>query len=388
MISDAQTQSLHPARAEVDLAAIRENVAAVCRHVAPAGVMAVVKADAYGHGAVPVARAALQSGASRLAVAHLAEAVELRNAGIKAPVLVFGGFLPEQLPEYHQYRLEMVLPHEQYWNELRRFAENNQQPVPVHLKFDTGMGRLGFPWQQCDEVLQKIAGASFLRPVGLMSHFAAADEADKSFADEQLRRFRHVCKAAQKVGLADAVMHMANSGAVLDLPDSRFQLVRPGIMLYGYYPSAETTESVPLRPALRWVSRLVQVKPVAAGETVSYGATWQAEHDTVIGTVATGYADGYLRALAGKMQVLVLGKRVPVVGRICMDMFMVDLGPDSHARAGDEVVLLGEQEDERISIAEFCQALDTIPYEITCMISKRVPRVWLHEHPSPSSTRR
>ncbi len=372
---DSGENSRPPTCAYIDLQAIRHNVTAVRRCAPDAEIMAVVKADAYGHGAIAVARVALESGATRLAVAHLSEAISLREAGIASPILVFGGFLPEHLQAYDAFQLEMVLANDHYWPQLEHHAAANGRPIPVHVKFDTGMGRLGFDWRQAEAILQKISSSSFLKPVGLMSHFATADEADKAFAEEQLQRFSRVLKTARTYGLT-CPAHMANSAAVLDLPTAHLDIVRPGIMLYGYYPSAETSECVALRPALRWVSRLVQVKRISAGDTVSYGATWQAKQDTVIGTVAAGYADGYLRALSGKMHVLVRGRRVPVVGRICMDMFMVDLGVNTDAEAGDEVVLLGKQGEDEIRMAEFCHALQTIPYEVTCMISRRVPRLY------------
>lgn len=367
---------MHPTIAEVDLGAIRRNVSRTCEKVRPAQVMAVVKANGYGHGAVQAARAALEGGATRLGVAHPREGVQLREAGIRAPIQVFGGFFPEQIETFLAAGLEFTLTDLALAQELSKVAVRRQRQVPVHVKFDTGMGRVGFLWEEAVQVflsLQKCEGLVFR---GLMTHFATADERDKSFAREQLERFDAVVAASGRLRFQVQYIHAANSGAILDLPQAYFNLVRPGVMIYGNYPSTETTESVPLEPALRWVSRLVQVKRVRAGQTVSYGATWRAARDTVIGTAPAGYADGYSRRLSNRMHAVVGGRRVPLVGRVCMDLIMFDLGPESSAQPGDEVVLLGRQGEAEVTMREFCDALDTIPYEITCMISSRVPRVY------------
>jgi len=370
---------MHPTIAEINLGAIRRNVARIAEKVAPAEVMAVVKADAYGHGAEPAARAALAGGATRLAVAHPAEGTALRRAGIDVPIQVFGGFFPGQIEEYLTSGLEFTICDFGQAEALQRAGREMQQPIPVHVKFDTGMGRVGFPWEKAPEVFAALRNQPGLQWVGLMTHFATADERDKTYALEQLERFHAVIEAAKRQALAFRYVHAANSGAILDLPQAYFNLVRPGVSIYGYYPSDETTESIPLEPAMRWHSRLMQVKRVRAGQAVSYGATWQAPRDTTIGTVAVGYADGYNRALSNRFHAVVGGRRVPLVGRVCMDFIMLDLGPDAPDQPGDEVVLLGSQGNVSVPMREFCEVLDTIPYEITCMVSKRVPRQYVDE---------
>jgi alanine racemase len=370
---------MHPTFAEIDLTAICQNISNIRKKVQPAEVMAVVKADAYGHGAVPVAKAALEAGATRLAVACPGEGTVLRQAGIQTPIQVMGGFFVEQIEEIRASQLEFTLCDHHNLSELERFTRQKNISVPVHVKFDTGMRRVGFWWEHAAEVFKKLVEIRSFEFAGLMTHFATADEKDKIFAHEQLRRFHHVIEQAKCAGLRFRYFHAANSGAILDLPESYFHLVRPGVSIYGYYPSKETTESIVLQPAMTWKSRLLQVKKIATGESVSYGATWIAPHETTIGTVAVGYADGYNRMLSNRMHAVASGRRVPVVGRITMDMALLDLGSDAQEKAGDEVILLGGDGNARVDMQEFCAALGTIPYEVACMVSKRVPRVYVGE---------
>lgn len=370
---------MHPTFVEINLNTIRQNISNICKKVQPAEVMAVVKADAYGHGAVTIAKAALKAGATRLAVAHPGEGTILREAGIQAPIHVMGGFFPEQIEEMQTSWLEFTLCTNHNLFELENFTRTNKISVPIHVKFDTGMRRVGFWWEHAAEVFKKLGEIRSFEFVGLMTHFATADEKDKTLARRQLQRFYYIIEQAKCAGLRFRYFHAANSGAILDLPESYFHLVRPGVSIYGYYPSKETTESIELQPAMTWKSRLLQVKKIAAEESVSYGATWIAPHETTIGTVAAGYADGYNRMLSNRIHAVVGGRRVPVVGRITMDMILLDLGPDAPDKIGDEVILLGGDGNARVDMWEFCDALGTIPYEVTCMVSKRVPRVYLGE---------
>ncbi|KAA3618801.1 MAG: alanine racemase [Calditrichaeota bacterium] len=364
-----------PTVAKINLPAIQRNTERICTHCAPAEVMAVVKADAYGHGAARVAEVVLQGGASRLAVAHLSEAVELRDAGISAPIQVFGGFFQDQISDFWQSKLEFTVGSQEQLHTLVKFADEKNVKPQVHFKFDTGMGRVGFSWREAENVLKISAGMPF-EFTGLMTHFATSDAFDKDFANEQLTRFKKVIALSQKMGLNFKYIHAANSGAILDLPAAHFNLVRPGVILYGNYPSEETSESIELEPGMKLISKILQINRVQAGETVSYGAIWQAEKETKIAVVPIGYADGYLRGLSGKMHAVINGRRVPHIGRICMDLTMFDLGPEAIDQPGDEVILLGGEGDASVQMQEFCRALDTIPYEITCQISRRVPRIY------------
>lgn len=209
-----------------------------------------------------------------------------------------------------------------------------------------------------------------------MTHFATSDEKNKDYAFTQLERFQRIISEAEAAGLRFRYIHAANSGAILDTPEAHFNLVRPGVILYGNYPSQETSESIPLEPAMSLHSKILQIKYLQAGESVSYGATWRAEKDTVVAVVPMGYADGYLRGLSGKIHAVINGRRVPQIGRVCMDLSMFDLGPKATAEVGDEVILLGCQGDKSVTMQDFCSALETIPYEITCQITKRIPRVY------------
>ncbi len=365
-----------PTIAEIDLNAIRRNSERILRHVAPAGVMAVVKADAYGHGAIRVAETVLKTGVRRLAVANLQEGLQLRQAGIGVPVQVFGGFLPEQIATTAGAHLEFTIGSLPQMEALAGYCRRTGFKAKIHLKFDTGMGRVGFAWQGAAEIFSRLSQQDF-ELTGLMTHFATSDEEDKTFARRQLKRFEQVAAVAKKCALEFQYIHAANSGAILDLPEARFNLVRPGVILYGNYPSQETSESIPLKPAMSLRSKIMQIKKIRAGESVSYGAVWRAVKDTLVAVVPVGYADGYLRGLSGKIAALINGRRAPQIGRICMDLTMFDLGPDGRDKAGDEVILLGSDDEKSIGMQAFCQALDTIPYEITCQISKRIPRVYV-----------
>ncbi|NOZ55349.1 MAG: alanine racemase [Calditrichaeota bacterium] len=368
---------MRPTVAEVDLTAIAANVQEVRKKVAPAQVMAVVKADAYGHGAVPVARVALRSGASRLAVALVEEALELREAGIRAPILVFGGVFLDDAKLFAKYDLEATVYTEQALAALGQAGRELGKPVSVHVKVDTGMGRVGVAWDEAPEFVEKVLKTEGVALTGLYTHFATSDEADKRYAHLQLRRFQKVLERLESGGVRVPLVHAANSGAILDLPEATFDAVRPGVMLYGYYPSPETSESVPLKPAMTFRTQVLYVKQVEPGTSVSYGRKYVAKRRTKIATLPVGYADGYNRLLSNQGEVLIRGRIYPVVGRVCMDQILVDLGPDSPVQPGDEVVLFGRRGDQEVSVYSICEKLHTIPYEVTCWVSKRVPRVYV-----------
>lgn len=337
--------------------------------------MAVVKADAYGHGAIPVARRALMAGATQLGVALVEEGIELRRANIEAPILVFGGLFESQIDDFFEHDLQMTLYDLPLAEKVSRRALALGQRACVHVKVDTGMGRVGMEVAEALEKISAMAALPGLEIVGVYTHFATADEQDKTFARLQLRRFREVVTALESRGLRPPSLHAANSGAVLDLPESYFNLVRPGVMIYGYYPSRETSESIPLEPAMTLRNEIIFVKRVPAGTSISYGRIFTTTKPTTIATLPIGYADGISRRLSNNLEVLVRGRRCSSVGRVCMDQIMVDLGDMADVKVGEEVVLLGKQGSEEISIYEWCERLETIPYEVTCGISKRVRRV-------------
>lgn len=340
--------------------------------------MAVVKANAYGHGSVTVSRTALEQGCSYLAVARIDEAVELRKAGIEAPILVFGGFSHDDAYFIPRFDIEATVFDETGLRQLSAAAKQAGQPVRVHVKIDTGMGRLGVAWQEALSFIRQLQKYKELLLQGIYSHFATADSLDKSYAQLQLERFKACLETLRAQGVEIPIKHIANSGAILDMPDSYFDMVRPGIMMYGYYPTPETTQSVPLQPAMTLQTQVMQVKTLERGESVSYGRLFIAKEKTRVATLPIGYADGYNRLLSNCGEVLIHGKRFPVVGRVCMDLIMVDVSSDSTVHSGDEAVLFGEQTGQRITVESICEKLHTIPYEVTCWVAKRVPRIHMN----------
>lgn len=363
-----------PTIAEINLKAIRNNVRRLRERVQPAEVMAVVKADAYGHGAIPVAQTALAAGASQLAVALLEEGIELRRAQIAAPILVFGGFFEKQIDSFIENDLHFTLYDLRLAEIVSRRAQALGRVAQAHVKIDTGMGRVGLLLAEVIKVIPAMAKLPHLELIGLCTHFASSDSRDKTYAHRQLEQFNAIVQQLAQRDLRFKYLHAANSGAILDLPQSHFNLVRPGVIMYGYYPSNETSESIPLEPAMTLRTEILHVKRVPAGTFISYNSTFQTHETTTIATLPIGYADGVPRRFSSNFEVLVRGRRCPLIGRVCMDQIMIDLGDMQDVHASEEVVLLGKQGDEEISIYEWCRRVETIPYEVTCGISKRVGR--------------
>ncbi len=364
---------------EIDLDAVVHNVSQFRELLGDeVRIMAVVKADAYGHGAPEVSRAALEGGASYLGVAFLEEGLELRKAGLEDPVLLMGYTPPRHADILLDYHLTPTVFSLEAAEELSKRAVELGACIPLHVKIDTGMGRVGLLPGSAAEEIEKIARLPGVELEGLMTHFATADEASPEYAYRQLETFRRLLSRCRQKGVEPFLVHAANSAASIRLPESRFNLVRPGISLYGYYPSEALRASGPvgLKPALTFKSRVVMVKKVPPGTPVSYGCTHCTREEAVIATVSAGYADGFNRLLSNRGSVLVKGKRVPVVGRVCMDYTMVDVTAVDGVETGDEVVLYGRQEEEEISVEEVAGLLDTISYEVLCAVSKRVPRLY------------
>ena len=378
--------------AEVDLSAIAHNVRELRRLTRPqARVMAVVKANGYGHGAVEVARAALANGAEWLGVARLPEAVPLREAGFDAPILVFGYTPPAEAGRLIDLDLRQSVYSAAAARAYSAVAAALGQRIRVHLKVDTGMGRLGMvPATLSGKTPGHAVGEDFIREAtaiarlpgleteGIFTHFAASDSADTSYAERQLSLFLEVLAALRAAGLEFALRHAANSAAVIALPASHLDLVRPGIALYGLKPSDEVDlAAVSLKPAMALKTRIIHLKPVPAGTCISYGMTYRTPSPTVIATVPAGYADGYRRLFSSRGEMLVGGRRVPVAGRVCMDLTMLDVGAVPGARVGDEVVIFGRQGSESISADDLARALNTINYEIVCDLTARVSKVYM-----------
>ncbi len=364
---------MNPTVVEISLPALRHNLRQVARRVGTASIMTVVKANAYGHGTVPVARALLEAGAHQLGVATAAEGQELRQAGITAPILVMGGIFPEDMPLLQELHLTPVLPSRDAILMTARLVNARSEPLPVHLKVDTGMNRLGLTREEFLEIL-RADWPPTLRLEGLMSHLASADVRDDASAEDQLARFRELLDAAKSAGLTVKIAHIANTAAILRFPASYFDLVRPGLMLYGYAngPSAATD----LRPALSWKTRIVQVKRIGAGQPISYGGTFVTSRPSTLAILPVGYADGYSRALSNSGHVLVGGRAVPIVGRVCMDLTVVDVSDLPNVRPGDEAVLVGRQGAAAITADDLAGWQGTISYEVLCQISPRLTRVY------------
>lgn len=379
--SARDARQLTPTVAEISLPNLRHNVRVLQELAESADLMAVVKADAYGHGAERVASVLREEGVRHFAVARVPEAVALRQTGFEERLLVLEAPLPGHLPAYAEYDLEVTIP-------SRAVAEaaievtRTAGPLRVHVKTDTGMGRLGMSPAELPTVVDLLQKEPRITLASLWTHLATADEPGEglTFAREQLSRFREVLRKVE--GAAERV-HVANTGALLTLGESlrafRPSLVRAGIGLYGLASIEPLAREAGLRPAMRFTSRVTHLKTLAAGETVSYGRTWRAEEPTRVATVGAGYADGYFHYLSNRAEVGIGGHRFPVIGSVCMDMFMVNLGPSgetgpgAEVEIGDEVVLFGPGGPSAFEVA--CWA-ETIPYEVCCAVSKRVPRYY------------
>ncbi|NCF67618.1 MAG: alanine racemase [Chloroflexi bacterium] len=374
----SENGAVRPTNVEVYLDRLTENFRAIERAVAPSRVMAILKANAYGHGLVPVAQHMVTLGVAYLGVAFLEEGILLREAGIKAPVLVLGGIIGNQVPLFLQHDLTLTASSIEKLQQINQAAQQLGVKAKVHLKIDTGMERIGVHYYSAHTLLETVLQCNSVEVEGIYSHFANADAADLSSAKLQLERFNQVLAFYEQRGLSQpSLRHMANSGAILQLPESHFDMVRAGIMLYGVYPSNEVRQTIQVQPALAWKSRVVYFKVVQPNHPVSYGSTWQSDKMTRVVTIPVGYGDGYFRTASGRAEVIIRGKRYPVVGRICMDQLMVNIGWET-AYNNDEVVLLGEDGETgaAISCEDIAEWAGTIPYEVLTNINTRVPRLY------------
>jgi alanine racemase len=361
--------------AEVSLARLEENLTAIRNKVAPAKMMLVVKANAYGHGLVEVSKA-LSGKSDYVGVAVLEEGIYLREFGITAPVIVLGGIWGDQISRYLEHDLTITASSIDRLEQINAAARQMGVRAKVHLKIDTGMERIGVHYYSAHRFLEASLQCSHVEVEGIFSHFANADSRDLTHARLQLERFNEVLRFYERHSLPMPLRHFANSAAVLQLPESYLDMVRPGILLYGVYPSPEVPHTIEVRPALAWKSRVVYFKVVKPGHPVSYGSTWQTDHDVRVVTVPAGYGDGYFRSMSNRSQVIIRGKKYPQIGSICMDQLMVNIQHDS-AYNGDEVILLGEAGSEKITAEDLAEWAGTIPYEILTNINTRVPRVYV-----------
>jgi alanine racemase len=339
--------------------------------------MIIVKANAYGHGLAEVVKH-LGPSADYVGVAVLEEGIYLRELGITAPILVLGGIWGDQVPKYLQFGLTLTASSVERLEQIDAAAGKLGVKAKVHLKIDTGMERIGVHYYNARTLQEAALKCSHVEVEGIFSHFANADIPDLVHARLQLERYNEVLQFYERNSLPMPIRHIANSAAILQMPESYLDMVRPGIMLYGVYPSAEITRSVDVRPALSWKSRVVYFKVVKPGHPVSYGSAWESDHPVRIVTIPVGYGDGYFRNLSNHARVIVRGRKYPQVGRICMDQMMVNIEADS-AFNGDEAILVGESGGETISVQDLADWAGTIPYEILTNINTRVPRVYISD---------
>lgn len=362
-----------PTRIRVDLDALTHNLRAL-RAAAGVPVMGIVKANAYGHGLVRVGLHLQAQGVEHLGVAFLEEGIALREAGVRVPILVMGGIFGPQAAQLIAHDLEITVSSLAKLRQVEAAAEALGRPATIHLKIDTGMERIGVHSYHAGPFIEAAVASRWCRVKGVYSHLACADDPGSAMTARQLERFLEACAHFERIGAPMPIRHLANSGGVLHFPRTHLDMVRPGIALYGVLPDPASRATVDLRPVMSLVSQVVYFKVVPAGQPVSYGATWAPGADTRIVTIPIGYGDGFPRSLSSRGDVLIRGRRHPIVGRICMDQFMVDIGPQGTAYNEDEVVLIGRQDGESISCESIAANAGTIPYEILVGLNGRIPR--------------
>lgn len=372
-------KKIRPSWAEVDLDALRNNVREIKRVSEGKEIIATIKADGYGHGAIDIYKSMMDEGINRFAVAIVTEAVELRKAGVKIPVIILGYTPKEYYDEVIDLDLEQTIYDYEDAKILSDMAIKKNNIAKIHIAVDTGMGRIGFltTREQAREV-HRITKLKGVRIVGIFTHFATADEKDKTYTNFQIERFNIFNKYLEELDVIIPFKHVSNSAAIIDLPDLPYDGVRAGIMLYGYYPSKYVNkDNVNLIPVMSLKCKIVHLKKIQEGDYLSYGRLYKAPSERIIGTLPIGYADGISRALTGKAKVIVNGKVIPVVGRICMDQCMIDVTDVPGVKIGDEVILIGKDNIGNVITADdIAEAVGTVNYEVICDISKRIPRIY------------
>lgn len=372
----------HRVSAEINLDAIAHNIKQIKTRIDEGTkLLAVVKADAYGHGAVEVSKVCLYNGADQLGVATCDEGVQIRNASIQVPVLILSKTVEAQLEAVINYGLTQTVYTYEMAQQLSSTARRLSKTAYAHIKIDTGMSRIGFlPNEESLETIEKIFKLDNLVITGIFTHFSTADEADKSFTAEQYRRFRYVTDAIEKNGHKGLIRHCANSAAIIDMPQYQLDMVRSGIITYGMFPSTEVSTDIDLKPAMTIKSQIIHIKTLDEGIGVGYNRTFFTNRKTVVATVPVGYADGYSRKLSNKARVIINGRYANVIGNVCMDQLMVDI-TDIDAKVGDVVILMGiGGSDAQVSVEELAEIEGTINYEVVCDVGKRVPRVYIRNN--------
>jgi alanine racemase len=376
-LSALNTFDHRPTCAEVDLDALCHNFNAIKTFVAPSKVMAVVKANGYGHGLERTALTLQRTGVDSLGVAYIEEAIALRKAGITIPILVFGGLLQEQLELYIKHDVDVTASSVSKLEQIEVTAQRLNKRARVHLKIDTGLERIGVHYYSADSLYDAALRAKHSDVVGVYSHFADVNLNDLAIAKMQLERFLASLRYFEERAHTPFLRHIASSSGLMALKESHLDMVRPGLTLYGVYPGPGYESTLQVKPVLTLKSHVVYFKVVKKGAGVSYGHKWHAPEDTRVVTIPIGYGDGYSRALSNKASVIIRGKRSPIVGVVCMDQLMVNIGPNGEAYNDDEVILIGSSGDQRISVEELATRIDTTPHEILVLLNQRIPRVYL-----------
>jgi alanine racemase len=372
-----------PTRAEISLDALEHNFTQIKKQTGTTRkILTVIKANAYGHGAVSIAKTLEGLGVDFFGVATCEEAVELRQASITTPIIVLGGFFHGQGDYAHRFGLIPVVYNLESAEELSRCSSANNRTIPIHLKIDTGMGRLGILPSETRFFAQKLSQLKGIEVEGILSHLADTNQENHSgveFTRRQIELFNQQVEELGKMGITPLYRHLANSAASIDELPKSFNLIRPGIMLYGSYPAKRFQQTIDLKPVMSLTTRIISLKKVPQGSSISYGRTFTCERDSLIAALPIGYADGYCRSLSNRGEVLIRGTKAHVVGVVCMDMVMIDVTDVPGVSLGDEVVLMGSQEGEVITAEDIAEKMSTISYEFLCGIGPRVPRVYIRD---------
>lgn len=370
---------MRPVWAEIDLDILANNMRNIKKLAGDKEVMAVVKADAYGHGALDVAPCLLENGASKLAVAMLTEAIELRNNNITAPIMILG-YTPIYLgEELIKYNIEQTIYDLNYAKELSNLAIKLNKKAKVHIALDTGMGRIGFlPTDESFNAICEICNLPGLDVIGIFTHFSSSDEKNKEYTQYQFNQIYNFIERLEVNEINIPLKHASNSAAIIDLPNTYLDAVRAGIILYGYYPSDEVKkDNLSIKPALTLKAKIAHVKELDSGMYISYNRTFKTSRKSKIATIPIGYADGYIRTLKHEAKVIVNGQLAPIVGNICMDQFMIDVTDIDNVKSGDEVILLGESNEVKFNADDLAKCMNSINYEVLCLLKNRVPRAYI-----------
>jgi alanine racemase len=375
-------------RIKINLSALKHNLQQIRALVGGAcKILAVVKADAYGHGAIPVSHELLSAGADMLGVATVAEGIRLRQAGINAPILLLLGILDSGPEEIIRYDLTPAIYEFSSAQALADAARQAGKKIKIHVKLDTGMGRLGFPWQEGFDFIRQLLTLKGIEIEGLLTHFAQAEAADKDFSLQQLSRFEKITKQLRQEGIEIPLLHAANSAAIIALRQAHLNMVRPGIVLYGAMPDEGMSQKLDLKPVMTVKTKIIRLRKVPAGTGLSYGLTYITPKASNIAIIPIGYAAGFSRNLSNRGQVSIAGVRAPVVGRVCMDMSLIDVTHLPEVKVGDEVLIWGEDAAGRLPVEEVAHFANTIAYELLCLVGRGLPRSYYRQgKPIPAET--